>query len=82
MKERTVFCVIADELGTEVTQVRLGCKLNELGNDGIQNLIKLLAEDNLAWRDVMFNKRIAVIFDAESGDKISLNRKSIKFTID
>lgn len=82
MNERTMFAVIADKLSTDVTQFRLNSKLTELGEDDIQAMVENLADNNSAWKDVLKGARIAVIFDVESGDKISINRGSIKFMLD
>lgn len=82
MKERTMFAVIADKLSTEVTQFKFSSKLTELKESDIQVVVENLAEHNGAWRDVLKGTRIALIFDAESGDKISINRDSKKFMLD
>lgn len=80
MIERTMFAVIADALSTELTQFKLSSRLTELDENGIKELVETLANDNPAWNDVLNNSRIAVIFDAESGDKISINQGSKIFS--
>lgn len=82
MEERIMFAVIADQLSTEVVRFILSKKLTELEKDEIEEIVKMLAAENSAWNDVLYNKRIAVIFDSESGDKMSINRDSFKFNIE
>ena len=47
----------------------------------IKEIVEMLANNNPAWEDVLYNKRIAMIFDADSGDKRTINRNSSKFII-
>lgn len=73
MTERTIGAVIADKKSIEVNTIKLTGCLSDLEKDDIKELVEFLAETNPAWNDVLFNKRIAVLFDVESGEKIKFN---------
>jgi hypothetical protein len=81
MEERNRFAVIVDKISTELTRFTLQKKLTELDEESIKEIVEILADNNPAWKDVLYNKRIAMIFDADSGDKITINRNSSKFII-
>jgi hypothetical protein len=81
MEERNMFAVIVDKISTELTWFTLSKKLTELDEESIKEIVEMLADNNPAWEDVLYNKRIAMIFDADSGDKITINRNSSKFII-
>lgn len=81
MDERNMFAVIVDKISTELTWFTLSKKLTELDEESINEIIEMLADNNPAWKDVLYNKRIAMIFEAESGDKMTINRNSSKFII-
>ena len=81
MEERNMFAVIVDKISTELTWFTLSKKLTELDEESIKKIVEILADNNPAWKDVLYNKRIAMIFEAESGDKITINRNSSKFII-
>jgi hypothetical protein len=76
MNERTMFAVIADHLSTEITLFYSSARLTDIHADDLQNILRKLADYNPAWNDVRERKRIGVIFDAENGDTITLNRFS------
>ena len=82
MKNRTIYAVIADQLSSELTRMEVNFKLTDLDEEGILNFVKELAESVPAWNDVLDKKRIGMIFDAESGDKITCNRNSTKFFLE
>ncbi len=81
MEERNMFAVIVDKISTELTWFTLQKKLTELDEESIKEVVEMLADNNPAWKDVIYNKRIAMIFDADSGDKMTINRNSSKFII-
>ncbi|SHO53438.1 hypothetical protein [Anaerocolumna xylanovorans] len=81
MEERNMFAVIVDKISTELTWFTLSKKLTELDEESIKEIVEMLADNNPAWKDVLYNKRIAMIFEAESGDKMTINRNSSKFII-
>ena len=81
MEERNIFAVIVDKISTELTRFTLSKKLTELDEESIKEIVEMLADNNPAWKDVLYNKRIAMIFDADFGDKTTINRISSKFII-
>ncbi len=81
MEERNMYAVIVDKISTELTWFTLQKKLTELDEESIKEVVEMLADNNPAWKDVIYNKRIAMIFDADSGDKMTINRNSSKFII-
>lgn len=81
MEERNMYAVIVDKISTELTWFTLSKKLTELDEESIKEIVEMLADNNPAWKDVLYNKRIAMIFEAESGDKMTINRNSSKFII-
>ncbi len=81
MEERNIFAVIVDKILTELTRFTIQKKLTELDEESIKEIVEMLADNNPAWKDVLYNKRIAMIFEAESGDKMTINRNSSKFII-
>ncbi|MFV0361477.1 MAG: hypothetical protein ACK5LL_00085 [Suipraeoptans sp.] len=81
MEERNMFAVIVDEISTELTWFTFSKKLTELDEESIKEIVEMLADNNPAWKDVLYNKRIAMIFDAESGNKMTINRKPSKYII-
>lgn len=76
-----MFAVIVDEISTELTWFTFPKKLTELDGESIKKIVEMLADNNPAWKDVLYNKRIAMIFEAESGNKMTINRKTSKYII-
>ena len=69
-----MFAVIADQLSTKVMKITQEKYISELSSQEVYTIIECLTEVNPIWDDVLTRKRVSVLFDAESGVKISINR--------
>ncbi|MDL2273304.1 hypothetical protein LJC34_01955 [Oscillospiraceae bacterium OttesenSCG-928-G22] len=70
---RTIFAVIADEVSVELNRIDFPLKPTEWDSETTHEMISLLASVNNAWFDVLSGNRVAVIFDAETGEKLRIN---------
>lgn len=79
--DHIMFGVIVDAVSTDIIKFNLSGSLTELQPDDIQELAEMLAETSDAWKDVLKGTRAAVIFDAETLDKIRINKGIIEFKL-
>jgi len=72
----TLFCVIIDIDTTEIAKLECDCSIDQLresANGELEDVIKMLSEQNDIWDDVLNGYRAAVLFDGETMELIRIN---------
>lgn len=82
--EQKIYALLLSNTGTDIVEINLSCSLKELlKNDGLKELIELLAKQNSEWNKVLQGTISAILFNSDDlSEVIKLNFSSKdKFTI-
>ena len=63
---------MADTFGSAVTDLQIDRDLSSLTLEDLEDIIYMLAKKDIIWCDVLYEGRIAVLFNSETQDAVKI----------